>query len=85
MSRKQSVIDRVKRLSEGRCPVHGIPMPQVDRWYAQEDGLLSGKQYTIVECPRADCQIRAKAYQWDGPWELLPEWKYLLIENTEPS
>lgn len=79
MSRKQSVADREKRLSEGRCPVHGLPMPQADSWYTQEDG----KQYTLVECPRSDCQIRAKAFHWNGPWELLPEWHYLILESVK--
>lgn len=81
MTRKQSAKDRENRLSQGCCPIHGIPMPQADSWYTQEGGTMNGKQYTIVECPRADCEIRAKAFHWEGPWELLPEWKHLLTEN----
>lgn len=75
---KQSKEDRTNRLSEGRCPVHGIWMPQVDSWHEQNGGALDGAQFTIVECPRGDCHIRAKAFSIDGPWELLPEFVYLL-------
>jgi hypothetical protein len=65
--RKQSPTDRLHRLHQGRCPVHGISMPQVDSWYYPE----AGRAYTVVGCPREDCSIRAKAYSIDGPWELV--------------
>jgi hypothetical protein len=42
-------------------------MGQIDGWYQPE----SGRQYTLVGCPRKDCLIRAKAYSYDGPWEIL--------------
>ncbi len=53
-------------------------MPQVGSWQEQIGGSYDGADYTIVECPRRDCHIRAKAFSVDGPWELLPEWIYLL-------
>jgi hypothetical protein len=40
-------------------------MPQVAAWYQ-----LSGQPwFTVVECPRRDCEQRAKAYNIDGPWK----------------
>lgn len=41
--RKQSKEERKKRLSEMRCPVHGIGLTQID-----EDR---------AECPRKDCNM----------------------------
>lgn len=78
MARKQSAKDRIKRINEGRCPIHGLYMPQVGRWEEQIGGPLDGAQFTIVECPRNDCNIQAKAVGPQGPWELLSEWDYLL-------
>jgi hypothetical protein len=63
----QSVKIRRQRLEKGCCPTHGLWMSQIDGWYQP----TSGRQYTIVSCPREDCRIRAKAYDVDGPWELL--------------
>lgn len=65
--KKQSVGDQLERLLDGRCPVHGHPMPQIGNWHTDPDG----KRYTIVKCPRQGCNIKAKAYGIDGPWELL--------------
>jgi hypothetical protein len=59
--------ERRQRLAEGRCPTHGFWMSQIDGWYRPE----SGKDYTIVGCPRSGCGVRAKAYGVDGPWELM--------------
>lgn len=81
MTKKQSIQDRVKRINEGRCPIHGLYMPQVGYWEEQKGGALDGAVVTEVECPRKDCNIRAKAAGPDGPWELLPEWKYLLQDG----
>ncbi len=66
---KQSVADQAKRLNGGRCPVHGLGMGQVDRYYETDDG----QPFTIVGCPRRDCGIRAKAYGLNGPWELVDD------------
>jgi len=65
--KRQSVKIRRQRLDKGCCPTHGLRMSQIDGWYQP----ASGRQYTIVGCPRKDCRIRAKAYDVDGPWELL--------------
>ncbi len=78
MARRQSAADRYRRLMEGCCPVHGIPMDQVDGWSERLGGALDGAQVTIVACPRRDCGIRAYAASYDGPWELLPAYQELL-------
>ena len=31
--RRQSPLDQIERLANGRCPVHGLFMPQVAGWY----------------------------------------------------
>ena len=77
---KQSKQDRELRLSEGRCPIHGGWMGQVDSWYE-----MDGVSYTVVGCGRRDCNIRAKAYSMDGPWELMPEFEYLLQQGENGS
>lgn len=74
LAKKQSSSERAKRLQEGRCPVHGLWMPQIDGWHYPEDG----KRYTLVGCPRSDCAIVARAFGFDGPWELLDEFIALL-------
>ena len=87
---KQSPADRLFRLSEGRCPVHGYWMPQVDGWYYSDTGeryywpedAEDMGMYTIVGCPRKDCGIQAIAFSLDGPWELLEEWEHLVKDPT---
>lgn len=53
-------------------------MPQVDRWYYP----IEGEPFTIVECPRRDCDQQAKAYSFDGPWEpWLPDEPVVEVED----
>ncbi|MFC1705868.1 hypothetical protein ACFL59_03485 [Planctomycetota bacterium] len=47
----------LKRLAEGRCPIHGLFMYQESPWLADDDGL----EYTLVGCPRDDCAVLARA------------------------
>lgn len=75
--RKQSTEDRLRRMNDGRCPIHGTAMGQVDGWYYPE----GEKPYTIEGCGRRDCHVRVKAYSYDGPRELMPEWAHLLKEG----
>jgi hypothetical protein len=65
------------RLENGRCPVHGLWMSQIDSWYYPEDGV----PFTLVGCPRGDCAIYARAYGFDGPWELPDEFASLLVDT----
>lgn len=76
---KQRSEDRKSRLGKGCCPVHGLWMGQIDRWYEQKHG----KPFTYVGCPRRACKIRAKAYDIDGPWELEPEFLALLDDSVD--
>lgn len=76
MSRKQSQIERANWLKQGCCPIHGLFMNQIDSWYYPENS----EPYTIVGCSRRDCDAKAIAYSFDGPWKLLPECAYLITE-----
>jgi hypothetical protein len=72
--RKQSSDDRLKRLKEGCCPVHGLVMGQA--------GLSDDRSTFIMECPRRDCNIQTfEEDAEDGSIvsiKLLPEFEYLL-------
>ena len=78
--RRQSPADRLQRLATGSCPVHGIGMPQVSGWF-EGYGDSSELDYALVQCPRQDREITAKAFSIDGPWELLRQWQYLLEQS----
>jgi hypothetical protein len=80
MRRKQSTDERLNRLNQGCCPIHGSFMSQVDGWYYPEDR----EPYTIVGCSRRDCDARAMVDSYDGPWEIMPECAYLLDERYIP-
>ena len=56
-------------------------MSQIDSWYRDD----TGKEYTIVGCPRKNCDARAMAYSFDGPWIILPNCTYLLEEKLDVS
>jgi hypothetical protein len=75
---RQSRDERLKRLNRGRCPVHGLWMPQVDGWYYPDDG----SKLTIVRCPRRDCRITARAQSYSGPWKLNEEFADLLDDSA---
>lgn len=81
MGRKQSLADRLRRFEEVCCPIHGLFMSQIGGWYYPEDR----DPYTIVGCPRPDCNAGAMANSYDGPWELMPECTYLLDETLPLS
>ncbi|MDM8537811.1 hypothetical protein QUF70_13725 [Desulfobacterales bacterium HSG17] len=85
---KQTPADRLLKLSAGKCPVHGIWMPQIDTWYYADTGEryfwpeenADRAIFTIVECPWNNCGIQAKAFSNDGPWELTEKWEHLLVD-----
>ncbi len=81
MTRKQSLSDRLQRLNQGCCPIHGSFMLQIDSWYYPE----KSKPYTIVGCSRKNCEAKAIAYGIDGPWEISPDCAWLLDENLDLS
>jgi hypothetical protein len=80
---RQSKNDRLKRLKEGCCPIHGICMSQI----GLEEILLSCGHYKtgrfIVGCGRKDCDIKAYEEEAFKDAVLLPEFEYLLDENNK--
>lgn len=69
---RQSAQDRAERLAEGRCPIHGVDMPQIA---VLEGGTM---ERCLVECPRGDCEIQGTSLQPSGPVELLPKFINLI-------
>lgn len=60
-------------------PPLGVPMNEIEI----SRSIRRRRAYTIVECTRRDCEIRAYCYNdggAGGPCELLPEWAYLIDE-----
>jgi len=70
---KQSAKDRAGRLSNGCCPIHGIPMLQIGL-----TNVVAGKQLFIAECPRNDCSIQGTTSTPFGSVSLLPAFQVLL-------
>jgi hypothetical protein len=75
MTKKQQTQHRAERLHDGRCPIHGLTMLQVD---LTDDGCVF-----VVECPRKDCSIRATELEPFGPATLLPKHSHLLVDGSE--
>jgi hypothetical protein len=75
---KQSIPDRLKRLQEGRCPIHGRLMTQASEWFSDDE---TGEQYTFVECAqcRAVLAFERSAF---GPATLLPEYHHLVAPTA---
>lgn len=69
---KQSTQDRLRRLSECCCPVHGASMSQVG------NTVVNGKDRFLAKCTRRDCNIKATTHEPHGPLVLLPEFEHLL-------
>lgn len=81
MARKQSRQDRLTRLSDGRCPIHGIPMYQIDLEYVQLPCGHYEARRSIVECSRRDCEILAYEEEPFQDAVLLPQFQYLLNQQ----
>lgn len=87
----QSFEDRVHRLQEGRCPVHGLWLLQVASWTCPEGRHWEADHagcpcrpgaalYTLAGCPRGDCGVVARVWNLaspPGPWELETRWSRL--------
>lgn len=65
MSDEKKRLDQAKRLSENRCPVHGLWMPQIGL-----TPVVDGQQECITACPRKDCAVEAITPGPDGPARL---------------
>lgn len=74
--RKQNKEDRLRRLREGYCPIHGISMVQVEPC---DNGVTF-----VMGCPRRDCNIQAFEIDKEDfsirSIILSPEFEYLLDE-----
>jgi hypothetical protein len=82
---RQAPVHRAARLRDGRCPVHGLELLQVDGWWCPDHGpdeaCPSGcrrEPFTVVGCPRGDCRIEATMRSTDGPAVLSPAFAFLL-------
>ena len=69
----QSATDRAKRLANGCCPIHGIPMGQVGL-----TELVNDSQLFIAECTRKDCNIQGTTAAPYGSLKLTSEHQHLL-------
>ena len=78
--KKQSYTDRIKRLEDNRCPIHGLGFTQFDC----EIILMSCGHYQygrhIAKCPRRDCEIKAysNGNMSNSGAQLLTEYFYIL-------
>lgn len=79
MKAKQSPHDRLLRLQDCRCPVHGTPMTQTGTT------VLNGMNAYLAECPRADCDIKGTSFEAQGPLTLLPEFEHLIRPGSPTS
>lgn len=71
--KNQRRADRLARLQEGRCPVHGLTMGQV--------GLTHEGTVFVVACPRKDCSIKGHSVEPFGSVMLEDEFLHLLEEH----
>ena len=73
----QSKADRLLRLSEGRCPIHGGQMGQVGNTVEPD-----GSSMFVAECGWRTCGIQAKTSSPEGPAQLLPGFEYILNKGA---
>ena len=73
----QSSISRKRRLKQGRCPVHDMPLLQCDGWYQS----YNGRRYTVISCIHRDCRVEALTDLGFRAYQLTPKWQYLLGQN----
>src|SRR4051794_26306544 len=57
-----------ERLRNGCCPIHGLVLTQVGTWYKRP---AADREFTIVACPRKDCDVHAMQSDPAGLCELL--------------
>ena len=78
MKAKQSPHDRLLRLADCRCPVHGTAMTQTGTT------VVNGLHAYLAECPRADCGIKGTSFEAHGSLTLLPEFMHLVEPGAAP-
>ncbi|MHD0644792.1 hypothetical protein ACYPKM_04105 [Pseudomonas aeruginosa] len=75
---KQSVEDRRRRLADGCCPIHGIPMVEDNPF------MHGGVQHYFVDCPRKDCEISGSKNDETQVVTLQAKYQYL-VDGDEPD
>lgn len=76
--RKQSAKDRELRLSEGRCPIHGGGLGQIDLdWIKLPSGHWEAHRST-AQCNRKDCNIKVYYNDKNDTWEIFEEFKNIM-------
>lgn len=73
---KQSVPDRLARLADGRCPLHGTAMPQVG------NRIINGAVHAVVACPREDCNVQATMANHRARAVLTAEFDHLVTATA---
>ena len=88
---------RKLRISQGRCPHHGIRVYQSDGWYYADTKEACTKEicpypedtggrelFTFFDCPHKDCETVLYAPTPDGPFEVACDYtEELLREKME--
>jgi hypothetical protein len=76
---KQSYEDRLKRLQEGRCPVHGLPLVDPCDTAPRERG-----RRVVGFCQRGDCDISAHMQEAvSGPLRAVVYVSYTLLPQHQ--
>lgn len=81
---KQSPTDRLKRLSEGRCPIHGCALyPEHGEWKFRYwkcdhcDATHQEVEKAVHKCERKACEIRTYQAEGSDVHIIFPKWKHL--------
>lgn len=61
----QSAAARAARLDRGCCPIHGLPLGQITRYFETPEGVA----FAFADCPRRDCDVICKGFSAWGPFE----------------
>lgn len=63
-----NTLHALRRLSQGKCPVHNVVLPQV--------GMRGSR--AVVECPIRDCKISGTADAFGGEVYLDKKFQFIL-------
>ena len=75
----QSDAARQARLAKCCCPTHGLFMSQVSGWFEPK----LEPHFTVVACPRDDCDETYKAQSINGPFAKLSAQDYDMLMAAE--
>jgi hypothetical protein len=58
----QTKTTQLNRLWDARCPIHGLPLTQLENYDHDINGRrVEGGGFCIAGCPRDDCSVRVTA------------------------